>query len=180
MFGVSHAQASFHFWDINEVYSNADGSVQYIELFTASNNQQFTSGRVINVEDGGVIINTFTFPGPTPSPTAEHHLLIATPGFAVLPGAVTPDFTLPSTSFFNQAAAITTIDFMLADLLTFTNVNLPTDGVLSLNANLTTGTNSPTNFNGDAGSLTSTPPLTGDLDSDGFVGITDLNIVLGD
>ena len=44
---ISPAFATFHFWEINEVYSNADGTVQYIELFTTSNNQQFTSGTTI-------------------------------------------------------------------------------------------------------------------------------------
>lgn len=177
--GVPRAHATFHLWDVNEVYSNADGSVQYIELITTFNSQQFTNGRSINALDSAAIINTFTFPSDTPSPTAGHHLLLATAGFADLPGAVTPDFTLPAAPFFNPDSPASTIDFLLADIFNFTATDLPTDGVLSLNRNLTTGTNSPTNFAGDVGLLTGTPPITGDLDSDGFVGIIDLNIVLG-
>lgn len=33
------AQAAFHAWDVAEVFSNADGSIQYIEFTTASNGQ---------------------------------------------------------------------------------------------------------------------------------------------
>jgi len=175
------AYATFHLWDINEVFSNADGSVQFIELITTFNNQQFTTGRVINAIDNGVTINTFTFPGDTPSPTANHHLLLATPGFAALPGAVTPDFILPAAPFFNPASPATTIDFVFADLISFTNAQLPVDGVLSLNRsgiNLVSAANSPTNYAGQTGSL-NLASLDGDLDGDGFVGIADLNIVLG-
>ncbi len=171
------AVASFHLWDINEVYSNADGSVQYIELFSAFNNQEFTTGRPINAVDIATIINTFTFPSNTPSPTAGHHLLIATPGFAALPGAVTPDFILPTTAFFNVNSPVTTIDFVAADVFSFGPTDIPTDGVNSLNNDLSTGINSPTNYAGQVG-LLGPPSLPGDLDDDGFVGINDLNIIL--
>ena len=177
--GTPYAQATFHLWQVNEVYSNADGSVQYIELFTAFSSQQFTNGTTINARDNGAIINTFTFPSNTPSPTGGHHLLIATPGFAALPGGITPDFTLPTAPFFNPDSPASAIEYVFADTLNFTATDLPTDGVLSLNRNLTTGANSPTDFAGEVGSLGGPPPLTGDLDGDGFVGIADLNIVLG-
>lgn len=35
----SYAQAAFHLYDIREIYSNGDGSVQFVELFTAANGQ---------------------------------------------------------------------------------------------------------------------------------------------
>ncbi|MCA9240260.1 MAG: hypothetical protein KDA37_08675, partial [Planctomycetales bacterium] len=90
--------AAFHFWDISEVYSNADGSVQFIELFTNANSQQFLLNHTITSN-----ANTFSFPSNSPSPTSLHHLLIATAGFGSLPGGVTPDFTLPA-NFFNPAS----------------------------------------------------------------------------
>ena len=34
------ALAGHHLWDITEIYSNGDGSVQFVELFTADNNEQ--------------------------------------------------------------------------------------------------------------------------------------------
>ena len=30
---------SFHLWEIREIYSSADGSVQFIELFTGAEGQ---------------------------------------------------------------------------------------------------------------------------------------------
>jgi len=180
-FGASRANATVHLWQIQEVYSNADASVQFIELFTAFNSQQFSIGVEFKTQADGIDFNSFIFPTNTPSPTANHHLLLATPGFAALPGAVTPDFTLPTGPFFDPSAStITTLQIvsLFADIFTFAGTSLPTDGVLSLNRDFTSGTNSPTNFAGEVGALASPPPLDGDLNADGFVGVDDLNIVL--
>ena len=40
--GMAHA--AFHLWKIDEIYSNADGSVQFIELKALSGGQQFLAG----------------------------------------------------------------------------------------------------------------------------------------
>ena len=61
---------AFHLYDIKEVFSNADGSVQFVELFTSFNNQQFLSGHTI-VASQDASTNTFTFAGSGPSPTAS-------------------------------------------------------------------------------------------------------------
>ena len=182
MMGTQSAHALVHLWKIQEVYSNADGSVQFIEFFTTFINQEFSIGIEFKSQADLVDFNSFVFPTNTPAPTANHHLLLATPGFAALPGAVTPDFTLPAAGPFFDPTATTTLQLvtLFGDVFTFGAIDLPTDGTLSLNRNLTTGTNSPKNYAGNEGSVGGTPPLTGDLDSDGFVGITDLNIVLGD
>ena len=47
LFIAAPAHAAFHLWDFSEVYSNADGSVQFIELFVASNGEQFTRNQRI-------------------------------------------------------------------------------------------------------------------------------------
>ncbi len=180
-FGATRVNATVHLWQIQELYSNADGSVQFIELFTAFNSQQFSLGVEFKSRADSVDFNSFIFPTNTPSPTAGHHLLLATPGFAALPGAVTPDFTLPLGPFFDVTATSTNLQIvdLFAENFTFNNASLPTDGVLSMNRSLITATNSPTNFAGEVGSIGGTPPLIGDLDDDGFVGIADLNLVLG-
>ncbi len=70
------AQAAFHLWKIDEVYSNASGSVQFIEMDASINGgQQFTTGQ--SLSSGA---HTFTFSGPMPGDTANHHYLFATPG----------------------------------------------------------------------------------------------------
>ena len=86
---ASSAQASFHLYDIREIYSNGDGSIQFVELFTANNGQQFLDGHTV-VASQSASTNTFTFVGSGPSPTGNRPLLLATSGFAAACG-ITPD-----------------------------------------------------------------------------------------
>ena len=167
------AQAFFHLWRFTEFFSNADGSVQFIEMRNTNNNENIASNAQITSQSTG---KTFTFPANLSSPlTANKSLLIATPGFASLPGSVTPDFTLPSTSFFNQAGDTVTLSsgFQI-DSRQFPST--PTDGVMSrMYPSNTTGTNTPTNFAGATGSLNlSAPPLAADFNDDGSVNGADL------
>ena len=98
------ASAAFHLWDITEVYSNGDGSVQFIEFATGTNNQDELIDHTL-VSD----LATFTFPtdlDPDPmgngnNATAGQHMLVATPAFASQPGAPTPDFVLDGPEFFD-------------------------------------------------------------------------------
>ena len=46
------AAASFHLFFMNEVYSNGDGTVQFIELGALAGSQQFVSGHTITVTQG--------------------------------------------------------------------------------------------------------------------------------
>ena len=84
--------------------------------------------------------------------TANQRLLFATPGFALLPGGVTPDYTIP-VEFFDPNALIITINFAGFDQFSFAGMALPTDGVLSMLRDNSTAVNSPTNFAGDTGEL---------------------------
>lgn len=151
--GINRAHAIFDFWDISEIYSNADGTIQFIELLTLFNSQQFTMGQTIRASQGASI-NDFIFPSNTPSPTANKHLLLATAGFASEPGAVTPDFILPDGFLFTNNG---TVDFLNA-IGNRTYTLLPTGGILSFHyPSGTTGTNSPTNFAGQEGSIAPSP-----------------------
>src|SRR4030081_2377960 len=90
---MTTANASFHTFQVDELYTNADGTVQFIELHEAFNadNEQFLSGHIITVKQGPTT-HSFTLPNDLPSAnTAGKHVLIATPGFAQL-GIVTPDY----------------------------------------------------------------------------------------
>jgi len=167
---ASNAQAAFHLWDITEVYSNADGSVQFVEFFTNINSQDELFNHDVTSTTAG---NTFTIPhdlgtaDPIGNPngggnnaTANQHFLIATPGFAALPGAPTPDYVFDAANFFDVVAE--TVTLVSADSMSFTSGELPTDGINSLNedfggANRTTAVNSPTNFAGDTGSINLQP-----------------------
>src|SRR5690242_10623643 len=88
------AQASFHLWQIDEIYSNADGSVQFIELSTAFGGEQFVAGHAITATQGA-LTHTFTLPANLPSDSTNKKFLIATTGFAAL-GIVTPDYVVPN------------------------------------------------------------------------------------
>lgn len=162
--------AFFHTWRFTEFFSNHDGSVQFIELHTTFNNEHFSMGAQIVSNSTG---KTFTFPtNLSSSQTANRSLLVATSGFGTLPGGVTPDFTLPSTAFFNPAGD--TVRLVGIQNQTFTSV--PTDGVMSRHypANVL-GTNSPTNFGGTTGSVNLPAPVTptGDYNDNGIVDAAD-------
>ena len=145
------AVAAFHLWTISEVYSNSDGSVQFIELFTSSVGQTFTNGT--QIKSNG---NTFTFPANLSQDTTNKHMLLATAGFGSLTGGVTPDFTIPS-HFFNPAGDTINYVFTLAGTVTFASA--PTNGISSLNfPGPTTAANSPTNLAGMSGSVNLAPP----------------------
>jgi MYXO-CTERM domain-containing protein len=170
----SVSQASFHLWRIKEVYSNADGRVQFIELIVPSatdDGETQLNGKTIVVTAPGGGTNTFTFNSNLTAPTGGKHLLIATPGFAAIPGAPSPDFTLPCGPFFDKSAPTITITFANGqDTMTIlqTPTAFPTDGVNSINdsnfnagmSTLTSATNSPTNYAGTSGTLALTSCLT--------------------
>jgi serralysin len=190
------AEAAFHLWHVKEVFSNHDGTVQFIELFNSSNNEEFVSGKVLRANSDGVIKN-FTIPSnlATPPATANRHMLIATPGFSALTGGVAPNFTLPDPvvngAFFNPNAASITITFVASnDAITFTGASLPKNGVDSLTdanafgfslgnaTNISVTPNSPTNFAGAVGAVNVPPPLvpTGDYNGDQSVDAADYTI----
>ena len=132
---ASPARASFHLWKLDEVFSNADGSQQFIEMFCAFPGQQFP-----HTDAGGPFgpatlssgSQTFVFPHDLPLPavvghdTDNQHMLLATAGFNPL--GVTPDYTLPA-HFFSTGSD--TLNFSAAvggplDSLSWSA--LPTDG----------------------------------------------------
>jgi serralysin len=139
---------SFHLYDINEIFSNADGSIQFIELRVGgSNGESFWTGHNITVTQNGVT-HTFTFPNDLPSTqTANTSVLLATQGFANL-GVVTPNYIIPAGFLFQGSGQV---NFGGVDVFNYSN--LPNNGTLSLSVGNVTGTNSPTNFAGQTGTV---------------------------
>jgi len=166
------AQASFHLWRFTEIFSNEDGSIQFIELRSPSANEHRVANHSLTSD-----ANTFDILTDLPNnQTANKFFILATEGFAALPGAVEPDYIIPD-GFFNPQGD--TLNWANGtDKLIFTAGQLPLDGRLSLLKNLTTALNTPTNFAGDVGEIDLTPPPTpGDTDDDGDVDLDDLNAV---
>jgi hypothetical protein len=169
------AAASFHLWDITEVYSNADGSVQFVELFDPFNGEGFTAGEFLKSNSTTYTVPTNLDPdaigNPNPN-TANHYMLFATPAFASQLGAVQPDFVLPAANFLSTVAD--TINWANVDTFTYGAGVLPTDGLHSLNEPWggdarTVALNSPTNFHGQVGSVPE--PSTGALVLLGLLGL---------
>jgi cysteine-rich repeat protein len=162
------ARAAFHLWSIGEVFSNADGSIQYVEFTTASNSQHLVGAHNIITTSGGVT-RTFTIPADLPhSRSGGRRFIVATPGFSRLPGGVVPDYTVPCGPFFDPTSATITINFMGADSLTFTAADLPEDGMRALVdttpdaavPTLGTAASSPQNYADMVGALTLSACLT--------------------
>ena len=121
------ALAAFHFYDVKEVFSNSDGTVQYVELFTSVNDQQFLDTHTI-VASQDTNTNTFNFGANGPSPTANTHLLIATAGFETACG-IAPDFIMADNFLFDPDGSVNFAEG--TDIVSYTS--LPLDGKTSLN-----------------------------------------------
>jgi hypothetical protein len=146
------AQAGHHLWDFTEIFSNASGTIQYVELFTAENNEQGVGP--FTVTASGHTMNFVT--NLSTALTANTWILCATPKFAGLPGAITPDYILPVESFFSTGGG--TLNYASgADIWNYGAV--PTNGELALQRNGSSASNSPRNFAGGSGhvNLTAVP-----------------------
>ena len=127
---LNSAHAAFHFYDIQEIFSNADGSVQFIELFTADTGQEFLSGHTLRLEQitPPSSLSTFNFSNG-PSPTENRTLLIGTASLIAL--GVTPDFIIPA-GFLSTSGTNKRVNF--AESTDIVNIaTLPFNGVQSLN-----------------------------------------------
>ena len=162
-----HAGASFHTYQIDEIYTNADGTVQFVVLREVAglNGQNFLTGHTFSSTQGGTT-QTYTFTkdlaggsmggyGGMPSPTAFTRVLIATQGFAAL-GLVTPDYVIP-----NGFIPLTNGTLNYADVNYVNYASLPTDGTSATFTNAgTIAQNVAVNFAGDSASVTAGPPPT--------------------
>lgn len=150
------ARAVFHLWQISEIYSNQDGSIQFVEFFTNASFQGQLAGHALT---SASFQSVFTLPSGLPSNTANHFFLVATPDFAGAAG-ITPDYTLPNALFFDFDGD--TVQLVGADAITFVSGELPLDGILSLQETFgggsrSTAPNSPTNFAGAVGAIVPEP-----------------------
>jgi serralysin len=182
--GARPAAAFGHLWEFSELYSNADGSVQFIEAFSEATGENSLSIMYIHSDATG---EDFHFGADLPGDTANRHFLVATAAFASQPGAVTPDYVMPdgflhvggdTLSFHNEAQTggpYGGLPSLQWDTYTFAPDLLPTDGTSSLqrdHGTITFGPNSPTNYAGQTGSVASVPePASGLLLGAGLVAV---------
>ncbi|HEY1328875.1 MAG TPA: hypothetical protein VGI14_18190 [Casimicrobiaceae bacterium] len=177
------AGASYHTFAIEQVYSNADGTVQYVMLHETMgyDGEQYLTGHTFTSTHAGVT-KTLTFDKDLPaSATSGRRFLIATQGFANLATKVTmPGMPMPMPSYAyppyppppppNPTPPVMANgqpDYIMPDAflptdggtLNYAGVNqmtfasLPTDGMTALNSSGTTSANTPVNFAGVGTSL---------------------------
>lgn len=149
--GTPVAEASFHQFRIEQLFSNADGSVQFVVMHEAfgGNGENFWAGQQLRVTDSRGISQAITFSTNLPSSnTANRRVLIATPAFAAL-GIVTPDYSIPARFLPTDGG---TLDYA-AGVHRITFSALPTDGATALMASGVAVANVATNFAGVSGSV---------------------------
>ncbi len=156
---AASAAASFHNWRVNEIYSSADGTIQFVEFREAfgTDGENFLAEHMLTVTRGNQT-HTFTFPDNLPSgATANRYFIVATPGFASL-GIVTPDYVVPNGFLFVdggtlQYGASGTGIYGIGPVDTVSYGALPTDGITSIDRIGGQHPNSPTNFAGSSGTI---------------------------
>jgi hypothetical protein len=147
------AGASFHTFEIDSLYSNADGTVQYVVLHETAGfgGQQFLQGHQLTAQHGSTV-KSFPFPSNLPSgSTGGRYALIASQGFAAL-GVMTPDYVMPNGFLPTDGG---TVNYAGVDQVTY--AALPTDGVNALKRNGNMAANEARNFAGQVGSAPALP-----------------------
>ena len=179
------ARGAQHLWDIQEVYTNADGSIQFIEFFTTFGGQEVLGNKTLTEMLGAGTLNTFTFPANLPLNsasaghpntalnTANQTFLVATSNFNSLFG-ILPDYVIPAG--FLTAGAGRVLDFNVSPLESLNLDSLPTNGTQSLNGLPSdenpshfsiNNTATPKNFRGETGIIPE--PMSSALASFGLI-----------
>lgn len=179
--------AGAHTWDVVEVFSTPDGTIQFIELQeqNGTNGEWHIGGLHVRATPGG---GDFTFPANITPDTANKRILLATQAFADLPNAPTPDHIIPA-NFFNPANGYT-FSYHTYDNWVVNAGQIPTDCLNSWNRSGASGVlaaPTPTNYagQGPSGPIDYCPPppcpadLTGNGGTpDGQVNVSDLFFLL--
>ncbi|HZQ62925.1 MAG TPA: sialidase family protein [Casimicrobiaceae bacterium] len=149
---ASPARASFETYIVDELYSNADGTVQYLLLRENQglNQQDVLLAQTLAATHAGVT-QTYVFDHNLPSKlTANKHVLVASAGF-VARNAIVPDYVMPNRFLPIDGGTIT---YAGIDRVTYDS--LPTDGVRALFRAAIVAPNVAINF---LGATASVPPL---------------------
>lgn len=155
---AASATAGIHTWDVVEIFSNFDGTVQYVELLDKG-----TGGTEIGVGNGSLTSGLHSFAwanGTVTPPTNGKRYLIATAGYAALAlaqAAPAPDVIIPpeNVPFFTIAGD--TISFAGVDSQLF--LSAPINGTDSRDEAGVVAVNSPQNYAGATGSIVASGPI---------------------
>jgi hypothetical protein len=165
--GATAARALPGTFMIDEIYSNADGSVQFVVIRDRGQGdcdaqENLWAGQTL-LALGPAPVRTFVFPSNLPTcATSGKRVLIATQSFAAL-GLVTPDYVIPDGFIQIPDGGVT-----FADISHVSYTNLPSDGVHAISGSGATVQNVATNLAGDSVSVT--PSNGPDINQHGLTG----------
>lgn len=156
-------RAGHHQWIISELYSNHDGTIQFVELKGTANGEQnlalFSVATSPSGTSGSVMTTASLAPNLPSAATAGKYLLLGTAGYAATasaqsapaPDRVLPDGFLELGTDTVRYAGISSTDVSYSP---GGALQLPTDGVDSIDLeNLGGSVNTPENWAGDTGSI---------------------------
>ena len=149
---VASAATAFQTFQIAEIYSSADGAVQYVVLVesTGLDGEQHLAGQTLTATHAGVG-KPFVFPNDLPSSSTAHRsVLIATQGFADLK-LIAPDYIIPNQFLPTDGGAL---GYAGVDAIGLPA--LPIDGFYAIDRDGARRPNLAVNF---AGATASAPPL---------------------
>lgn len=136
--GGAEGQLTYDKWTIGEIYTNANGSIQFIMFYYIFDVGGSLAGQTL-IASNGVLAHTFTFPHDVPVGDQAflcedvcETFLVASQGFADL-DLVKPDFVVPNGFLFIPGGSIT----FLSGKVEY--VALPTDGENALWENIADG-----------------------------------------
>ena len=84
------AHADFHLWFPAEFYTNADGSIQFIELMSTDPGQEFLLNHQLQSSHNGDT-RTYIFPSNSQAQNNKRSMLLATQEFDDMTGKTIPD-----------------------------------------------------------------------------------------
>lgn len=170
---AASALAGSHSWQFSEVFSNASGSIQFLEFKECCSavNENFVNGLQVTTPNG-----TFTFPANLAGSTADRRLLLGTSAFAALPGAPAPDYIIPANFIPLNGGTIRYNPPGNYDTWTYGAGVIPVDGIHSVQFTsftpftsddtfTTSGVNNPGNYSGGSGTVNASCV---DTDGDGY------------
>ena len=154
---ASEAHALSHLWRFNEFYSSPDRKVQFIEM------QEIGGSPVENaIANHWYATNSYNLDHSELvetdliGDTANKKFLVGTVSYAALPGVPAPDYVIPDGAI--DPSGDTVVWWFYQTIVIPPGV-MPSDGVQSITVvdpllpTYSVGTNSPTNFAGDTGTV---------------------------
>lgn len=148
------AHAGAHSWRVSELFSNADGTIWFVELWEYAGGMSepgIGGANIVSIDTSNFIDIANNVAGDT----SNKFVLFGNAAFAALPGSPPLDQEVPGNAFFSFAAGERlrySFSGMTFDLVIPAG-GLPTDGINSYQLDVGVAPNTPTNYADETGSV---------------------------